>query len=457
MTASGRPGVGRAFLVIWGGQLVSAVGSSLGSFAVGVWVYQRTASATQFALIMLFGTISALSVAPLAGKAADTFDRRHLLIAANLISAAAAICMAAALAGGWLPTWSAFPFVVIMAGLASFQGPALMAAISQLVAVDQLARANGMSQASQAIAQIIGPLLAGVLIAIIGFGGVILIDCCTFLLAAWSLTLVRIPRPLPAAGEEAAAGEAPRQDGASSGWRFIRERPGLLALMMMYAVTNFSLGMVQVLLTPLVLSFASMQALGVVSSVAAAGALAGAGLLTAWGGPRRRIGAILACLTLQGLLVMAAGLRADVVLIAAAAAAFMFTVPFDNGCNSAIWQSKVAHHLQGRVFAVRQVVAFAATPLAYLISGPLADRLFVPLLRSQGALAGSVGRLIGVGPGRGIGLLLIVLGAATLASVAWFASNPRLRRVESELPDVAPPRLAVAAAALGAATPEGAF
>jgi hypothetical protein len=81
------------------------------------------------------------------------------------------------------------------------------------------------------------------------------------------------------------------------------------------------------------------------------------------------------------------------------------------------------------------MVVWSALPLAYPIAGPLADRIFEPLLSVNGPLSDSVGRLIGVGPGRGIGLLFIVLGSMmVLISVAAYL-YPRLRRLEQELPD----------------------
>lgn len=100
-----------------------------------------------------------------------------------------------------------------------------------------------------------------------------------------------------------------------------------------------------------------------------------------------------------------------------------------------IWQSKVASDVQGRVFAIRGAIVLATPPIASLVAGPLADRVFEPLLAVNGPLAGSVGQITGVGPGRGIGLLLISMGLLlVLASVVGYL-YPRLRLVEEELPD----------------------
>jgi hypothetical protein len=196
--------------------------------------------------------------------------------------------------------------------------------------------------------------------------------------------------------------------------------------------------MMQVLVTPMILSFTSAAVLGRVLSVAGAGMLAGSLLISVWGGPSRRVLGILGFTMLQGTILVAGGLWPSAMLIAATGFVFLFTVPIILGCSQAVWQSKVAPDLQGRVFAVRRMVAWSTLPLSYLISGPLADRVFEPLLAVNGPLAGSVGRLIGVGKGRGIALLLILLGLLVMMTAAAFSRYSRLRQLESELPDVLP-------------------
>ena len=98
------------------------------------------------------------------------------------------------------------------------------------------------------------------------------------------------------------------------------------------------------------------------------------------------------------------------------------------------------------MFAVRRMIAWSSLPLAYLISGPLADRVFEPLLAEGGLLASSFGQVIGVGTGRGIGLLFMVLGAVTLLATVVSYLYPPLRKVEAELPDAIPDQASVTTA-----------
>ena len=135
---------------------------------------------------------------------------------------------------------------------------------------------------------------------------------------------------------------------------------------------------------------------------------------------------------------MLGGLRANVWLIAAAACVFMLVDPVIVGCSQAIWQSKVALNVQGRVFAIRRMIAWSSAPLAYLFLGPLADRVFEPLLMPHGALATSLGAWIGTGAGRGSAFFLMIMGILVcLLTLGAFLYTP-LRRVELDLPDAIP-------------------
>jgi MFS transporter, DHA3 family, macrolide efflux protein len=422
----------RAFLILWFGQLVSAIGSGLGSFALGVWIYEKTGSTTSYALMAFAASITGLLVAPLAGSLADRQDRRRVLLLGDLGAGLTTLVMAVLLFSGQMQPWHVYPIVILMVGFSSLQGPAFLSSISLLVPRHQLGRASGLTETARAASQIIGPLLAGILVGRIGYSGVILIDFVTFLFAMVTLLLIRIPNP-PRQEEEVRG--SPLGD-LRYGWNYLRGLPGLFALFSLFAMTNFCMGMVQVLLTPLILSFSTPMELGYVNSAGAAGILVGGLTMSIWGGPRRRVMGILAVLALQSLILFLGGVQPSIPLIAAATFCFMLTLPIAVACNQAILQTKVAAGVQGRVFAVSGMISACSIPLATLAAGPLADRVFGPLLAPGGALAGTVvGRLVGVGDGRGVGLMLICLGALVFLTLGLASLNPRLRRLETEIPD----------------------
>jgi MFS family permease len=156
------------------------------------------------------------------------------------------------------------------------------------------------------------------------------------------------------------------------------------------------------------------------------------------GGPRQRIKSIMVGFVAMGLCLVLLGALPNIPLIAIAAFGILLVVPVIQGCGQAILQSKVPAGVQGRVFAMLQALVTVATLIAIAISGPLADQVFNPMLAKTGVLAGSVGQWIGVGAGRGIGFIFILLGFfAVLAALIGYLS-PRLRNVEKEIPDAPP-------------------
>ena len=424
----------RTFLLIWFGQLISLTGSGLTGFALGVWVYQRTGSVTQFALISLSTALPGIVFSPIAGALVDRWDRRIAMLLSDSGAGLCTLILALLFLSGRLEVWHIYIAMAISSSFSAFQWPAYSAATTLLVPKEHLGRASGMVQLGEAAAQLASPAMAGVLMGVISVPGVMLVDFVTFLFAVFTLLVVRVPRPEITLEGQASRGSLLAE--AGFGWTYISARPGLLGLLLFFAMTNFATGFVQVLYTPLVLSFTTAAVLGVLLSTGGVGFLVGSLMMSVWGGPKRRIYGIFGAQLLMGAVLFLAGFPPQAWILGVAAFLFFFSLPITNGCSQAIWQIKTAPDVQGRVFAVRRMIAWASLPLSYLLAGPLADQIFEPLLFESGPLAGSLGQIIGVGDGRGTALLFILSGCIILlATLAAYLYLP-LRRVEAELPDI---------------------
>jgi DHA3 family macrolide efflux protein-like MFS transporter len=422
------------FALIWFGQLISLTGSGLTSFALGVWVYQTTDSATSYALVILCTMAPNILLSPVAGALVDRWDRRWAMLLSDTGAGLSTLTIVLLLnfnKGGAL--WPILLATAASSAFSAFQWPAYAASTSLLVSKEQLGRANGMVQFAQAVGYIASPALAGYLVTRIQVQGVIAIDFITFAFAVFTLLLVRIPKP-----------EALEERGKSLihdmvfGLRYLTKRSGLMGLLILFAVSNFLLGLIMALFTPMVLSFTSADVLGVMTSIGTLGMLFGGGLMMVWGGPKRRIYGVLGSMLLEGLALLISGTHPSVPLVTGAAFGFFFLFSIDGASNDAIWQSKVAPDVQGRVFGMRSTIAMFSMIPAYALAGPLADGVFEPLLAATGLLATSVGKIIGVGQGRGIGLMFIIAGMLTTLAAVGAYMHPRIRRVEDELPDAIP-------------------
>ncbi len=423
----------RTFSIIWLGQCVSIIGSGLTRFSLGLWVYQRTGSVTNFALIALASILPQLLLSPLAGVVVDRWNRRTMMILSDIGAGASTLLIAAFFFTNRLEVWHIYLATALSSACGTFQWPAYTASISLLVPKKNLGRANGMVQFGQAASEVLTPILAGALLVTIRLSGVILIDVATFVFAVGTLLVVRIPLPAAAPSEHKAQPSLLHE--AAIGWQYITTRSGLLGLLVFFAIVNFLWGTVGALIVPMILNFTTADVLGIVISVAGAGLMTGSLVMSFWGGPKRRIHGVLNFELFSGFCFLLIGLRPYAPLVALGAFGAHFTIAIITGSNQAIWQSKVAPEVQGRVFAMQQMVSNSLKPLAFLLAGILADRVFEPLMAATGPLANSVGHIIGVGPGRGIALIFFMMGIIKILVSLSAYLYPRIRFVEDELPD----------------------
>lgn len=423
----------KIFSIIWVGQLLSLIGSGLTSFALGIWIYKQNESVTQLTLISLFTTIPGLVTGPLIGALVDRWDRRLVMIVSDLISALTIMSMALLYFSNLLAFWHICLGVAINSISGAFFWPAYHASTAILVPTKHLGRAGGMNEIAYAATQLIAPILGAALLNGIGLSAIFMLDGISFLLALSTLLFVRIPS---LQSSEPAKPRTSLWREALYGWTYIRARHGLVALLVFAVVTRFVMGSVNILATPLVLAFSTEQVLGTIMSIGGVGAVIGSIAMTSWGGPKRRIYGVLGGELVGGICILIAGLKPSIPLFGVAIFIYLLRWPIGLICNQAIWLSKVAPEVQGRVLSIRQLVGFSALPLSYLVSGPLVDRVLEPLFAPEGGLATSVGQVIGTGPGRGIAFLFVLMGTLTIiASIVGFL-NPRLRLVEQELPDL---------------------
>jgi DHA3 family macrolide efflux protein-like MFS transporter len=425
----------KTFLVIWVGQLVSIIGSGLTGFALSVWMFEQTGQATPIALNALFFNLPRVILSPIAGSMADRYNRRMILILADTGAALTTLAIAIILISGNLQVWQIYLTTAISAAFSVYR-----ASITMLVPKKDLARAGGIQQIGFAVESILTPVIASVLYLAVGLQGVILIDFATFFVAIGALALVHIPQPKRTTDGEGEGQKKSMWQDAVFGWQYLRKRPGLFGLLWYYAVVNFFLSLSGVLVIPLVLSFGVATDIGVIQMAGGAAMLIGGVLMGIWGGPKSRlIWGVIAAIALSGVGYFMAGLSPSTLLIGSAQFVILFFIPISAAMSQAVWQKKVEPGIQGRVFAIRSMIAFMIIPLANLVAGPLADKVFEPLMQVGGALSTTfVANLVGVGAGRGIALIFIVSALSLWLSSGYAFANRRIRNLEQEIPDAIP-------------------
>jgi predicted MFS family arabinose efflux permease len=410
------------FTLLWAPQTLALTGRGLTTFALGVWVYERTHSATLFALLEVSAILPGILAAPGIGWAVDRLGARRAMIMAD--AAAVLVVLALEAAFYWNVASPAWLYVILTLGaaLTCLRWPAYTALVTLLAPPAHVARAAALMQFGYAGQQVVAPAVAGLLLGVIGVGGVIGLDLLMSVVALLSLVMMPIATP------SIRDGRIWRD--IRDAWSVIRQH-GLLRLAAYIIASYLPGGFVIALATPLVLTIAGPEALGFVMAAMGLGMLAGAvtasGLARPEGGIRRllRYDAMLVAAMLS------AAAATTPVRMAALGFVFLFGLAGVIAEEQAVWQVRVPVEAQGRVFALRRAITWASLPVSYALAGPLADHVFTPAMSPGGALAGWLGPVIGTGPGRGIALLFMCGGLAKGAVVLSGARDRRLRHLDA--------------------------
>jgi DHA3 family macrolide efflux protein-like MFS transporter len=437
----------KAFWIVWAGQLVSLLGSGLTQFALTIWVFRETGQATQLALVGVYFMVPLLFMSPVVGVMVDRYDRKLMMMLSDLAAGVTTIVVFALYVTGSLEIWHLYVNAAINGLFQGFQWPAYSAALALMVPKKEYVRVNSMLEIVGPASGIVAPILGGAIIGLgdtAGFDGLVLImliDIVTFVAAIGTLLLIYIPKPERT--EARGTGVAGFYKEAVYGFRYILDRPPLLALQGVFMLGNLFYAMAAgTLLAPMILARSDSNALifGTMETVGAVGMVIGGVVVGAWGGFKRRIHGVLLgwAISFVGIVITGLGRPEPAWMMVVWGGGLVLSalvVSLINGSNQAIWMAKVAPEVQGRVFTTRRLIAWVASPLARLIAGPLADRVMEPAMSQGGTLAGLFGGLVGTGPGSGMSLLFVFTALAGLAVVLGAYLIPIVRDVEEILPD----------------------
>jgi MFS family permease len=424
------------FTVIWVGQVVSLLGTAMSGFALTLWAYEITGKATPLALVGFFFVTPMTLLGPFVGTLVDRGNRKLMMMLSDLAAAVNTAIILILFTTDSLEIWHLYIVAAIGGIFNGFQWPAFSAAITMMIPKEQYARANGMLEMAGSTSQILAPMLAGALIGPVGLKGILIIDLVSASAAISTLLFAHIPQPLKT--EEGQVGEGGFLKEAAYGFRYIFARPSLLGLQTIFLFGNFFTNISFAVFAPMILARSGNDEIifGSVQTAGAVGGVAGGLLMSIWGGPKRRVHGVLlgwAWMGLLGVTVLGLGQSLPVWI----AGSILLSIPgaVINGSNQAIWQSKVAPDVQGRVFATRRLIAWLVTPVSQLLAGPLADRVMEPSMAVSGGLAPIFGGIVGTGPGAGIGLTFVITGLfATLTGLSGYLF-PAIRDAEDILPD----------------------
>ena len=417
----------RTFTLIWFGQLVSAIGSRMTFFALTLWAWEATGSATALALVGLFFQLPQIPTTLFAGVIVDRFNRKTLMLLGDATTAIATLMIGGLYLTQQLAIWHLYLVAVLAGSFSQIQMLAYQASLSLLVPQQQYTRAASMGAIVHYGSQIFAPALAGILYPVIQLSGIVGIDLATFAIAFITLLLAPIPQPSKAPPQSE---HWTRQ--LTFGFRHIWQQPQLKALLLFTLMFVFAHDLGSALYQPMILARTggSAQALASVSAAAGVGGVAGAVIVSLWGGPKRRVLGLFILFMGAGLSKLVFGLGRSLTVWVPAQVCSSLNFPLLGSCRSAIWMDKITPDIQGRVFAANALATQVTSAIAVLLAGPLADHVLEPAMMPGGAWVNGLSPVFGSGPGAGMAILYTVcsLTLLILGIGGWFV--PQLRAIE---------------------------
>ncbi|HHX63168.1 MAG TPA: MFS transporter [Epulopiscium sp.] len=424
-----RGGTVKKFIILWIGELISSIGSGMTAFAVSIYIYQLTGSVTLVSVATLLAFLPTILLSPVGGILADRYDRRLMMILGDSFSVIGLlfiyICMQTG-NGGVVPI---FIGVTISSIFISLLEPAYRATVTDLLSEEEYARASSLVQIAANSKYLVSPFIAGLILSVADIRTILIIDMATFFVTVFTIALVRRGIYIPKPNKESLNFFREFKEGMKS----ITSNKGVSSLVVLMGFMCFFIAFIQTLMTPMILSFSDAKTLGIMESVSAIGMLVGSVIIGILNIKKNYSRILTISLILAGIFMALTGTTTSIWWIIIFCMLFFTALPFANTCADVLVRIKIPNDVQGRAWGMISMLTQMGFVVAYAICGPLADHVFEPMLMENGILSGSMGQIIGIGKGRGVGLMLIIAGIVMVIFAFIFGFKKSMREIELEV------------------------
>ena len=380
----------KKFLLLWIGELISSIGGGLTSFGLGVYVFQKTGSAAGMALVTLLGFLPTLLFTVPAGVLADRYDRRVLMMIGDGFSGLGILYIFLCMLHGEANLVQICIGVFVSAIFSSLLDPSYRATITDLLSKEEFSKASGLVSLAGSARYLFSPVIAGLLLAYHDISLLLLIDVSTFFVTITTTFIVRRGIKAKQPTEKQSFLESMKE-----GWRAIHIEKGVFVLVLCSSLITLFLGTLQILVEPMILSFADSKVLGIVETLCASGMLV-SGILLGGFGIKKEYGKVLQIsFFMAGIFMIGMSIFENLVCISIFGFFFFATLPFCNNCMDYLCRTNIPDALQGRAWGFIGFLSQIGYVIAYAVSGLAADGL---------------GSLSGMGVGRGAAMMIGISG-----------------------------------------------
>ncbi len=384
------------FLLLWAGELISSVGGGLTSFGLGVYIFNLTGSAANMAIVTLLGFLPTLLLSVPAGVLADRYDRRLLMMIGDGCSALGIIYILINMMRGGASLTQICIGVFVSSVFSALLEPSFRATITDLLTKEEYSKASGLTSLAGSARYLFSPVIAGLLLTVSDVKLLLIIDICTFFLTVISAAVVR-----KGIGESIIEKKESFLESLKGGRDAICAKRGLFLIIIVSSVITLFMGMFQILAEPLILSFSDPKTLGTAETVCACGMLVSGVILGIRGIKGHYVGVLGTSLMLAGVFVFGFGLKENIVMICGFGFMFFAMLPFANNCLDYLARTNIPDELQGRAWGLIGFISQLGYVVAYGVSGIAAD---------------TIGKMTGLGVGRGSAIVVQIAGICLVAT-----------------------------------------
>ena len=401
----------KTFLIFWSTQSLSQLGSAMTNFALTLWLYQKTGSALQTALLSICSYAPYVLMSIFAGALSDRWDKKKVMLFSDTFAACSTMVVLVLLKTELLSPWHMYLLNAVNGLMNTVQRPASDVAMTLIVPQKHYQRSCCLWSFSQSLVTILHPVFATALFALAGIEAVIYTDLLTFAIAFLSLCfMVPIPR---ITNEETEKKESMRES-VKAGLKYLRENSLILVLILFLAGVNLVASAFDAVLPAYVLprENGGEAVLGIVTSCAGLATLLGSVVTTLMPAPKNRVRVIYLTMLLSlGTENFLLAFGKVPVLWCLAQVIGWLPVPLMNANMDVIFRTTIPVKMQGRVYSCRNTLQFFTIPIGLLWGGWMVDRVCEPIMESV-AVEGVMGVLFGTGKGAGAALMMFFLGVS---------------------------------------------
>jgi len=358
------------FMLLWAGELISAIGGGLTSFGLGVYVFRQTGSAASMALVTLLAFLPTLLLSVPAGVLADRYDRRLLMMLGDGCSALGILYILLCMVRSEAALWQICIGVFVSSTFSALLEPSYRATVTDLLTKEEYSKASGLVSLAGSARYMISPVLAGVLLVVSDIKLLLVIDICTFFPTVFAAAFVRKGIARKMAEQQDSFVDSLRQ-----GWQAVTGNRGILILITVSALLTCFMGTFQTLAQPLILDFADSTTLGIGETVCASGMLVSSLFLGTKGVQRGYVKKLCLSLLVAVVGMVGFGLRENIYLICSFGFLFFATLPFANTCMDYLVRVNIPDELQGRAWGLIGFLSQIGYVVAYGAAGAIADRI----------------------------------------------------------------------------------